>query len=106
MKNSPVPLHVREFVIDTVNQGFGDQIEMLADHVADEVIDMLCAVIDALFTGTNDDERFMTSNLRLLQLWILNAVVLRSQCKGGIITSGCVILSQDTRFQLLNGDDD
>ena len=106
MTKTPVPLHVREFVIDTVNQGFGDQIEMLADHVADEVIDMLCAVVDALFTGTNDDERLMTSNLRLLQLWILNTVVLRSQCKGGIITSGCVILSQNTKFQLLNGDED
>ena len=106
MTKTPVPLHVREFVIEVVKQGFGAQYEMLAEEAANEVISMLCSVVDALFTGGDEDQSFMTSNLRLLQLWILNTVVLRSQCGGGIITSGCVILSQDTRFQLLNGDDD
>jgi len=105
MTNTPVPLHVREFVIDVVKQGFGDQYGMLTDEAANEVINMLCSAVDALFTGVDDDERFVTSNLRLLQLWILNTVVLRAQCKGGIITSGCAILSQDTRFQLLDGDE-
>ncbi len=99
-------MHVREFVLDTVKQGFGDTFEMLADHAVEEVIDMLCSVVDALFTGDDGDEGFTTSNQRLLQLWILNSVVLRSQCKRGSSISGaCFLLSMETKFQLLDADD-
>ena len=106
MNKTPAQSDIREFIIAIVKQGFGDQYEMLTKHAQDAVVDMLCTLVDVMFAGANDDERFMTTNQRFLELWILNAVVLKAQCKGSLVMDACQLLAVGTKFQTLDRDDD
>lgn len=104
MTNIPVPLHIREFIVDTIEQGFGDQYDILSDSAKEEVIDKLCSIVSTLFAGANVNDQFMTNDLRFLQLWILNTVVLISHCKVGRATDLCRLLASDFSFRALDED--